>query len=196
MEAILKRMRLLTRVLFPALLLSQLALAQQETRIVYLVRHAEAVSSAQDAALTPAGQKRAECLARTFKDAGIKQIYVSDAKRTQETAAPLAKELKITPTIIPAKDPNTLIRDLLYSGGGNILVISHSDRLPFIIARMHAGTIAPIGADEYDRLFVTTVIESGTTHVSTLRYCECASSPAPATHPAPASRKRSLTKKK
>ena len=196
MEAILKRMRLLTRVVFPALLLSQLALAQQGTRIVYLVRHAEAESSAPDAALTPAGQKRAECLVRTFKDAGIKQIFVSDAKRTQETAAPLAKELKIKPTIVPAKDPNTLIRDLLYSGGGNILVVSHSDRLPFVIARMNAGTVEPIGADEYDRLFVTTVIQSGATHVSTLRYCDCASAPAPATHHAPVRHKKGTVKKK
>jgi phosphohistidine phosphatase SixA len=181
-------MRFLTRVIFPALLLAQMAFAQQETRIVYLVRHAEAASSAPDAALTPAGQRRAECLARTFKDAGIKQIFVSDAKRTQETAAPLAKELKITPTVVPAKDPSTLIRDLLYSGGGNLLVVSHSNELPFVLARMHAGTIAPIGEDEYDRLFVTTVIESGATQVSTLRYCDSGSAPAPSTHHAPATK--------
>lgn len=191
-------MRLLTRMIFPALLLAQLAVAQQETRTVYLVRHAEATSSAPDATLTAAGQKRAECLARTFKDAGVKQIFVSDAKRTQETAAPLAKELKITPTIVPAKDPATLIRDLLYSGGGNILVVSHSNELPFVLARMHAGTIAPIGEDEYDRLFVTTVIESGATQVSTLRYCECGPAPSATTHHAPASKsgKKGTSKKK
>lgn len=190
-------MRFLTRLIFPALVLAQMAVAQQETRIVYLVRHAEAASSASDAALTPAGQKRAECLARTFKDAGIKQIFVSDAKRTQETAAPLAKELKITPTIVPAKDPSTLIRDVLYSGGGNILVVSHSNELPFVLARLHAGTVAPIGDDEYDRLFVTTVIESGTTQVSTLRYCECGAVPAAPTHHAPTAKsgKKGTTKK-
>ena len=179
-------------------MLAQMAFAQQETRIVYLVRHAEAASSAPDAALTPAGQKRAECLARTFKDAGIKQIFVSDAKRTQETAAPLAKELKITPTIVPAKDPRTLIRDLLYAGGGSILVVSHSNELPFVLARMHAGTVTPIGEDEYDRLFVTTVIESGATQVSTLRYCECGPVPAAPGHHATATKsgKKAPTKKK
>ena len=189
-------MRFLTHIIFPALLLSQLALAQQETRIVYLVRHAEAASTAPDAALTPAGQKRAECLAKTFKDAGIKQIFVSDAKRTQETAAPLAKELNIKPTIIPAKDPNKLIQSLLYSGGGNILVVGHSNTLPFVLARMKAGTVAPIGEDEFDRLFVTTVIESGVTQTSTLRYCDCGAAPA-ATHAAPASKtgKKGTTKK-
>jgi phosphohistidine phosphatase SixA len=191
-------MRFLTRVIFPALLLSQLALAQQETRIVYLVRHAEAASTAPDAALTPAGQKRAECLAKTFKEAGIKQIYVSDAKRTQETAAPLAKELKLTPTIIPASDPNKLIQSLLYSGGGNILVVGHSNTLPFVLARMKAGTVTPIGENEYDRLFVTTVIESGVTQASMLRYCDCGVAPAPTTtHPASASKmgKKGTTKK-
>ncbi|HWG51064.1 MAG TPA: phosphoglycerate mutase family protein [Candidatus Acidoferrales bacterium] len=191
-------MRFLTRLILPALMLAQMAFAQQETRIVYLVRHAEAASSAPDAALTPAGQKRAECLARTFKDAGIKQIFVSDAKRTQETAAPLAKELKITPTIVPAKDPSTLIRDLLYAGGGSILVVSHSNELPFVLARMHAGTVTPIGEDEYDRLFVTTVIESGATQVSTLRYCECGPVPAAPGHHATATKsgKKAPTKKK
>lgn len=191
-------MRFLTRVIFPALLLSQMALAQQETRIVYLVRHAEAASTAPDAALTAAGQKRAECLAKTFKDAGIKQIFVSDAKRTQDTAAPLAKELKITPTIIPAKDPNKLIQSLLYSGGGNILVVGHSNTLPFVLARMKAGTVTPIGENEFDRLFVTTVIESGVTQVSTLRYCDCEAAPAgTTTHKAPASKtgKKGTTKK-
>jgi broad specificity phosphatase PhoE len=191
-------MRFLTRVIFPALLLSQLALAQQETRIVYLVRHAEAASTAPDAALTPAGEKRAECLAKTFKDAGIKQIYVSDARRTQETAAPLAKELKITPTIIPAKDPNKLIQSLLYSGGGNILVVGHSNTLPFVLARMKAGTVAPIGENEFDRLLVTTVIESGVTQASTLRYCDCGAAPSgTTTHSARASKtgKKGTTKK-
>ncbi|HKT51147.1 MAG TPA: phosphoglycerate mutase family protein [Candidatus Angelobacter sp.] len=192
-------MRFLTHIIFPALLLSQLALAQQETRMVYLVRHAEAASTAPDAALTPAGQKRAECLAKTFKDAGIKQIFVTDAKRTQETAAPLAKELKITPTIIPAKDPNKLIQSLLYSsaGGGNILVVGHSNTLPFVLARIKAGTVAPIGEDEFDRLFVTTVIESGVTQASTLRYCDCGSAPAAPAHAAPASKsgKKGTTKK-
>lgn len=191
-------MRFLTHIIFPALLLSQLALAQQETRVVYLVRHAEAASTAPDAALTPAGQKRAECLAKTFKDAGIKQIFVSDARRTQDTAAPLAKALNIKPTIIPAKDPNKLIQSLLYAGGGNILVVGHSNTLPFVLARMKAGTVAPIGEDEFDRLFVTTVIESGVTQASTLRYCDCGAAPAgTTTHHVPAKKsgKKGTTKK-
>ena len=93
------------RTLLAVFLFCNLAIAQQSVRTVYLVRHAEKTSTAADATLSPAGIKRADCLANTLKDAGIKQIYVTEAKRTQQTADPLAKQLKITPKIMPAADP-------------------------------------------------------------------------------------------
>lgn len=161
----------LVRAILPALLLCQLATAQQNVRTIFLVRHAEKVSSAPDAVLSPEGEKRAECLATTLKDAGIKQIYVTDLKRTQQTAAPLAKLLKITPTILPAKDSNALIKNLVYTGGGNILVVGHSETIPFVIARLQAGTVAPIGENEYDRMFEVTIAEAAAMPVVTLHYC-------------------------
>lgn len=190
-------MRRFTWVIFPMLLLSQLAMAQQGTRTIFLVRHAETASAAPDAALSPAGEKRAACMAKMLKEAGIKQIYVTDAKVTQQTAAPLAAALKLTPTVVPAKDPNTLIRDLLYSGGGNILVVGHSDTLPFVLARLKAGSITPIGASEYDRMFLTTIIEGGATQASTLRYCESSPAAGAATPtPSSSSGKKGTTPKK
>ncbi|HEY2499424.1 MAG TPA: phosphoglycerate mutase family protein [Candidatus Angelobacter sp.] len=164
-------MKIFIRVIFPMLLLCQLATAQQNVRTIFIVRHAEKASSAADALLSPEGEKRAECLANTLKDAGIKQIYVTDVKRTQQTAAPLAKELKITPTILPAKDPNALIKDLLYAGGGNIFVVGHSDTVPFIISRLKAGSVPPIADNEYDRLFVVTIEEAAAAPVATLHVC-------------------------
>ncbi|HEX3091146.1 MAG TPA: phosphoglycerate mutase family protein [Candidatus Angelobacter sp.] len=168
---------LLIRAIFPALLLCQLAAAQQNVRTVFLVRHAEKTSAQGDAPLSPEGQKRAECLAGTLKDAGIKQIYVTDTMRTQQTAAPLAKALKITPKILPAKDSNALIKDLVYTGGGNILVVGHSDTIPFVIARMQGGTVPPISENEYDRMFVMTIAEAAGMPAATLHYCSAGSAP-------------------
>jgi len=170
---------LLLRAILPALLLCQLAAAQQNVRTIFLVRHAEKASTAADAPLSPEGEKRAECLAAMLKDAGIKQVYVTDATRTQQTAAPLAKALKIKPTILPAKDPNALIKNLAYTGGGNILVVGHSDTVPFVIARLQGGTVAPIGENEYDRMFVMTVVEAAGMPVATLHYCSAGLKAAP-----------------
>jgi phosphohistidine phosphatase SixA len=196
MEAMQLEMKRFTRVIFSMLLLSQLAMAQQGTRTIFLVRHAETPSAAPDASLSPAGEKRAGCLAKMLKEAGIKQIYVTDAKSTQQTAAPLAVALKLTPTVVPKKDPNTLIRDLLYSGGGNILVVGHDDTLPFVLARIKAGSVSPIGAGEYDRMFVTTVIEGGATQAGTLRYCNCGPSADATAAPSSQSGKKGTTTKK
>lgn len=191
------RMKLLfLRAIFPALLLCQLATAQQNVRTVFLVRHAEKASAAADAPLSPEGEKRAECLAATLKDAGIKQIYVTDVMRTQQTAAPLAKALNIKPTILPAKDSNGLIKNLAYTGGGNILVVGHSDTVPFVIARLQGGTVAPISENEYDRMFVITIAEAAGMPAATLHYCSTGTTkpPAPA-HPAKAPAKRAPKKK-
>ena len=179
---------LFLRAILPALLLGQLAAAQQNVRTVFLVRHAEKVSAAPDAQLSPEGLKRAECLATTLKDAGIKQIYVTDATRTQQTAAPLARALKIKPTILPMKDSNGLIKNLVYTGGGNILVVGHSETVPFVIARIQGGTVAPIEANEYDRMFVMTIAEAAGMPATTLHYCSAGTSvkaaPTPAHTPA------------
>lgn len=184
-RSMIRAMKLLfLRAILPALLLCQLAAAQQNVRTVFLVRHAEKVSAAPDAQLSPEGLKRAECLATTLKDAGIKQIYVTDAVRTQQTAAPLAKALKIKPTILPMKDSNGLIKNLVYTGGGNILVVGHSETVPFVIARIQSGTVAPIGENEYDRMFVVTIAEAAGMPATTLHYCS-AGTPAKAT-PTPA----------
>lgn len=172
--------RLLIRLGLTALVLGQIAIAQQQqpTTTIVLVRHAEKTSNAPDALLSPQGQQRAECLAHVLKDAGIKRIYVSDVKRTQQTAEPLAKALGIKPVVVPAKDTNTLVKDVFYGAGGNALVVGHGDTLPLVIQRVQAGTIPPIGENEYDGLYVLTVLEGSSTPVLKLHYC--AASPASA----------------
>src|SRR5215470_2780019 len=68
------------------------------TTVVVLARHAEKdLSSIQDPPLSPEGEQRAERLAQMFgrgKGVGrIDAIYVSELRRTQQTAAPLAQRL-------------------------------------------------------------------------------------------------------
>ena len=50
------------------------------------------------------GRARAESLATMLKDARIGQIFITEFKRTRQTAEPLAKVLGVEPTVIAQKD--------------------------------------------------------------------------------------------
>ncbi|MFZ9707351.1 MAG: histidine phosphatase family protein, partial [Ilumatobacteraceae bacterium] len=69
-----------------------------------LVRHGlpvrrELTSGIADPELAPDGLRQAECLADYLATEDIAAMYVSPLKRAQETAAPLAKRLGITPVV-------------------------------------------------------------------------------------------------
>lgn len=171
------------RLIIPVLLFCHWAAGQQNGRIVFLVRDAEA--PAGGSALAPPGQQRAQCLAETLKDAGITQIFVNETRSAQQTAEPLAKDLKVAPSVVPALQVATFVRNLLYGGRGNVLVVDNKESLATIIARLHAGSIQPIPGDDYSRLFIVSVAEGAAMPVATMRYCTAAAPAAKPAAPAP-----------
>ena len=147
----------------------------QQTRTIYLVRHADKVSDDTDSPLSAAGHTRAECLAKTLADAQIQQIFTSDLQRTQQTAAPLARQLHLQPVAIPISRPDDVVKAIRSSKAGSVLVVWHDQTLPGILRALGAPQIRPIGHLEYDRFFVVTLAadgkESGSGFAS-LRYCD------------------------
>jgi broad specificity phosphatase PhoE len=135
------------------------AAAAQDT--VFLVRHAEradglpGATPSADPSLSDVGRARAASLATLLKDADIRAIFVTEFKRTQETAAPLAESLKITPTTAVSKDPAALVEQLKKIGG-NVLVVGHSNTVPEIIKALGAGPPVTIGDNDFDNLFIVT----------------------------------------
>jgi broad specificity phosphatase PhoE len=132
-------------------------------RVIFVVRHAERAATsdpdaskrmmADDPPLTPAGQARATRLAAMLASAGITQIYTTEFQRTRQTAAPLAAKLKIAPVMAPAKDPAPLVAQLI-KGGGNALVVAHSNTLPDLLKKLGVKESVTIADDEYDDLFI------------------------------------------
>ncbi len=145
----------------------------QNNGTVFLVRHADRLSTAKDATLSPKGHKRAECLAHTLGDAGIQVIFASGFVRTQETARPLAKKLGLKVSTVEYKDTTGLVEKLRAMPDKTVLVVAHSDTLPEIIEKLGAGKIDPIKRDEFDRLFVFHHTGPNSGSVVTLRYCDC-----------------------
>ena len=143
------------------------ATAQAEApRTLFLVRHAEKAAG-ENPALTAAGRERAQLLARMLRDARIRVIVVSEWKRTQQTAAPLAQALGIAPRIVRVDVPAKL-RAL--APGTRALVVSHSDVVPGIVAALGCGEIPAIGGREYDRLYLVTLEGDGDCEATLLRY--------------------------
>lgn len=128
------------------------AAAAQST--IFLVRHAEKASGGEnDPDLSPAGRDRAESLATALKDSGVSAIFVTEFKRTQQTAAPLAKMLSLDPAIVPANDSAALLARLR-ALTGNALVLGHGNTIPDLIKSLGAATPITIEENDYDNLFV------------------------------------------
>lgn len=124
---------------------------------VFIVRHAEkATKGGDDPELTEGGQIRAEDLAKMLKDSGITAIYATEFKRTQETAAPLAKILGIDVTIAPTK--SSLVARLIGSRG-NALVVGHGNTIPDLIEALGITTPITIAENDYDNLFIVLLDE-------------------------------------
>jgi broad specificity phosphatase PhoE len=129
---------------------------------IVLVRHAEKLSEAPDALLSDVGKQRAEKLAHTLGDAGITAIFTTEAERTRQTAAPIAKLLHLQPTVIPAKDVEGLVGKLAAQPeNAVVLVVGHSSTLSDVMNKLlgaESSSCRHITTNEvdYDKLFVIT----------------------------------------
>jgi phosphohistidine phosphatase SixA len=130
---------------------------------VILVRHAEKVDDSRDPALNALGLQRAEALAAALADAGVDVVMTTQFQRTRDTAAPLAAQLGIAPTVIEsagaghAADVAARVRE---HPGCTVVVVGHSNTIPAIIAAL-GGPELTIEDDEYFHLFVLHLSDDG-----------------------------------
>jgi phosphohistidine phosphatase SixA len=133
------------------------------TTTVIVVRHAEKVDDSSDPPLSEAGQARATALAAALADAGVSAIYTTQFERTRATAAPLARALGLSPTVIQGGGPAAAharavaSRVLSQSAGRTSLVVGHSNTVPDIVQALGAADVGTIADDEYHNLFIVQV---------------------------------------
>jgi broad specificity phosphatase PhoE len=143
------------------------------TTVVVLTRHAEKeMNSIQDPPLSSDGERRAQRLAQMFSAASgpgrLDAIYVSDARRTQQTAAPLAERLGKTAVALPAADvQGTVARVLREHRGGTVLIVGHSNTLPALIRGFSGIDVPAIPDEEYGDVYIVSIPSFG--HASVLR---------------------------
>jgi len=139
---------------------------------VILVRHAEkAKSNDNNPNLSEIGQQRAKLLAQILKSVSINAIYATEFARTQETAKPLSEIISIPIKIIEANSTDKLLDELQNKHKGeNILVVGHSNTLPFIIEKLGKTKIQEINESEYDNLFILNISENNKAKLLSLKY--------------------------
>jgi broad specificity phosphatase PhoE len=149
-------------------------MAQAFTGKIYIVRHAEKVATGDDPVLTDAGNKRAGDLMRKLRNQGIRRIYVSQFRRTQNTGDSLRIRLRIDTVHYLA---DTLCDKLLlairrhHDAGKTILIIAHSNTIPKIIRKLGVSNYPQpdIPDWQFDNLYLVT-FTGGIARVKKMKY--------------------------
>jgi broad specificity phosphatase PhoE len=167
----------LTTAVCALLLFGAASAAAQQT--IFVVRHAERadagagtagmVAPATDPPLSAAGRERAARLASMLRSADIRHIFTTEFRRTQETAAPLAEQLKVTPVASASKDPTPLVSRMRQLDG-NVLIVGHSNTVPDLLKRLGIKEEITIPDAEYDNVFIVVRPAAGDPTLIRLRY--------------------------
>ncbi len=150
-----------------------------EKTTIYLVRHAEKANGSRDPELNQAGFERADRLAQELKNVAIDKLWSSDYERTRQTLAPLARLRGIAVAVYDARNSRDLISAIFEADAGKTHVIAgHSNTVPALVdileawpAESSAETARPnLGHEEYDRLYVVTLVSGRPAVVDERRY--------------------------
>ena len=120
--------------------------------------------------LNAAGEARAAALARSVAAAGVELLLTSSFRRTQETAAPLARAIALVPEIATTAEA-ALGRLEAAPTSTTALIVGHSNTVPDIIRGLGLETDVPtITEAEFDNLFVVVAAEIGNVVLLNLKY--------------------------
>jgi phosphohistidine phosphatase SixA len=142
------RFRLILAALFCVLLGTAALAAMPQAPAYYVMRHLNTPEGERDPDLTPAGKAAAERLVHWMHGKPLTAIYVSDFKRTRQTAAPLAAERGIAVKVYNPADTPALIA-LLRAETGPVLIVGHSNTVPDIVEQLGGTRPGPLAHPDF-----------------------------------------------
>jgi broad specificity phosphatase PhoE len=144
--------------------------------VVIVVRHAEkSDASGTDPGLSPAGQARAQALARSLVAAGVDAVFCTPFQRTRLTAAPTAEQagvpLRVRDTSADASATARLVAEIrALPPGSTVLVVGHSNTVPALVEALGGARASPMGEAEYDRYTMVSLAPGAPARTLTARY--------------------------
>lgn len=145
--------------------------SRQQSKTIYIVRHAEKQLSGNDPELSVAGNVRAKKLAQILADKEIKHVFSTDYKRTRLTAAPTASEAGVKIEIYDPKNHDELVEKLRMMDG-NVLVIGHSNTVGQAVNYFvgDGENYENLEDWEYDYIYEVSLEKGGTSSVNRKTY--------------------------
>ena len=140
---------------------------------VIIVRHAEKniEPNNPDPDLSPAGQARAQEIARIFGDSRVQAIYATQFKRTQQTVAPLSARVGVPVITVDAKQSTELVRRILSNNRGQtVFIAGHNNTVPEIVNILSGENFSIIPESEYDNMFIVMMYRFGKAKVLKVKY--------------------------
>ncbi len=127
---------------------------------ILLIRYAD--KSFNQDQLSIMGQARAQELVHVAAKSGVKAIFATSTRRSQQTVQPLATYLQLTPVTYNASDYNNLRTLVFHHAGETVLIVAHIDTMQPIIETFGGDSHKlQLTGDEDDNLCVITVYGSG-----------------------------------
>ena len=145
------------------------------TTVVILVRHAEAQSAESgDPDLSKAGEARVrglgQYIAGVLAGDKVDYLYSADARRAQQTAAPVANEFKLPVNLLASSDwPGLASRIKGEHRGRVVVVVGYANTIPAVLGDLSAANVA-LADDDFDSIFLVVMPSPGPTRVFRLRH--------------------------
>ena len=120
----------------------------------YVLRHLNTPAGERDPDLLPEGLRAAEALESWFRSRQVlRAIYVSDYRRTRQTAAPLAARLRLTPIVYdPADTPALVAR--VRAGPLPALIVGHSNTVSDIVEQLGGTRPGPLVHEDFGDMWL------------------------------------------
>ena len=119
----------------------------------YVIRHLNTPAGERDPDLLPEGQRRAAVLPARLAAHPPRTIFVSDYRRTRQTAAAVAARWGLTPIVYdPGDTPGLVAR--VRAAAGPVLIVGHSNTVPDIVEQLGGTRPAPLTHPDFGDLWI------------------------------------------
>lgn len=119
----------------------------------YVVRHLNTPEGQRDPDLLPEGQRMAALLPARLAAHPPRAIFVSDYRRTRQTAAAVAARWGLTPVVYdPADTPGLVAR--VRAAAGPVLIVGHSNTVPDIVEQLGGTRPDPLSHPDFGDLWI------------------------------------------